>query len=367
MPDCVSTGEREWTDPHWNYVGAGPFRVRGGAGQVQVASAAYVFRRKFKLQYKCCNGADTRYVWVDGNYAFYINWDYDSTFLVFHGSIPLPIGGILGEIAGAAGAEISIIDWWIDAKEANAYKPAVDDSQAPNGRDALVAVPSADCGHFVTVDGKKIPWKDLEGGGDDGHGGVVVDPPPHDPGDPGDHWKPIWKPRRRWPKEMDGCCEGADPFPTLTVLQPPAPRVYKDRGSWYVDLKLLVSHKCGLKEQPVVKVYLFDRTHWMLSQRPVVTIRQVAGDNWELEVDKGQIAAGSYWGAAFRVEVHAVSKCEGDLDATYTVRRQFAAGEKVPQGGSGQWECTTTGQIKTLSGQDTLPACAGDWIYLGLA
>src|SRR5205809_963529 len=72
MTDCVSTGEREWTEAHWAYRGAAPVRVRGGAGQAAVASPSYIFRRQFRLKYKCCEGANTRFVWVDGKD---IPWD----------------------------------------------------------------------------------------------------------------------------------------------------------------------------------------------------------------------------------------------------------------------------------------------------
>ena len=367
MTKCVSTGEREWTEQHWTYRGAAPIALPGSAGQIGLAYPAYVFRRRFKLKYKCCSGADTRYLWVDGNYAYYIERAYDAAYPIVNVSLPLPIGGLLGELAWALGADVPIAQWWVDPNGPNGEKPGVDDSQEPNGVDRLVPVPEADCGHWVQIGERKIPWEELPPSEDTpGGGGSTTSGPTLDPGPEDERWKPTWEPRHKWPPEMNSCCTGIDPTPSLTVVQPPPPRVYAKGGSWFADLKITVSHPCGLKEEPIVTVRIYRHNHAEFVPKSGVKTTQTAdGKGYDLDWSGEQVSPRTESGAGLKVLIHAVSKCEGVLDATYSVRRNWKAGEQVPAGGHGRWRCTATGQIDVLAGGQAFPACSGDWVYVG--
>jgi hypothetical protein len=361
MPECQPTGERRWTQNQWEYLGAAPERVRGSVGQAAVASPTYVFRRKFEARYKCCPAPNELEVWQDGNYAYYLETNYDAAFPVYHLSVPLPIGGILGELAGALGADVTLADWWTDPKYPDGEKPGVADTQEPNGKDKMLKPPQADCGEKVTfADGTVQAWPRPQtppdgSGGSTTPGGGVENPP-----------RPIWRPRPKWPAEMDDCCKGRDPRPALEVVEPPSPAVYADGGSWFADLKIRVSHVCGLKGEPVI-------TEWILRRRDKVFIPTPRakvtpspdGKGFDLEWSRVGVAPRTVFGAGLLVHIHAVSRCEGILDAKYTLRVKWKPGEKIPAAGSGRWQCLGTGEVVTLAGGDTLPACAGEWVWLG--
>lgn len=127
-----------------------------------------------------------------------------------------------------------------------------------------------------------------------------------------------------WAPEDDDCCGKLTPaerIPSVTLV---AGRIYRDGGSWYFDADVEVTHKCGLKSRPSVRIYVqvggkdvaLD-SHTLRGPRP--EFRDASGGPGERIIFRRfQVPARP---PRARIQIRAISKCMGVFDGSILIER----------------------------------------------
>lgn len=315
MPDCRPTGNERFTGP-WEYVGASAVEVtasHGPMGQTGVAmKVMYVWRRPLEKEFTCCEGAQQVTVWAGGYYRVHTFEREPAGYPVLTLGAGLPLPGALGTIADVVGAGVDIAHWWIQPGGVDGEKPA-DPSEDVQGTDSLKEIhpPKATCGEYVEMpDGEReYPWQPA--------GGTAPPPPPP-------AYEPIpVQPRVPWRPADNNCCKDLTWLQRRPVLEIVRRNIWQDGAHYKIDLLLHIKHQCGIESISHMEYFLV-----YPSGSPVplsgllpplhrrTTLPNGKGYAYEWENQQIPIPA-AYSGGGFRVDVTAVSRCKGVLNATF--------------------------------------------------
>lgn len=150
----------------WEYIGAYPTRAVTSTAPgpvIGTADAIFIWRRKFRIKYECtCNGK-TAEIWIDGNYEYHYEDVDDGAYpIVGVGApIPLPMGEALSALADVLGANINVLQWWLNKDFVDAMKPADPAPDFEGSKQALVPPPYAECNGNKRIrlgDGGIVGW-----------------------------------------------------------------------------------------------------------------------------------------------------------------------------------------------------------------
>jgi len=286
----------------------------GGTGIAMLVT--YVWRRRFKREFVCCEGDEQVVVWVDGNYAVFTSDLYDAGFPVQTLTVGLPLPGPLGTLGDVLGASVTLATWWVDPNQADGHRPAGPGENGDgNGEPVLLPPPTAECGEWVELpDGTRLGWGQLQ-----------PPPPPPDPDDvvtdpPGPYVPPPVESR---------CCAALDFNQKKPVLEIVDPGTFERAGShWFVNATLRVSHECELVGSPRVEIYLVqvnpagEHVIDLTGMQPRLYARHTLGKDlgYEYEFDRQQVPNPSQPPAGkLRIHIVATSTCGVTLDAWYTI------------------------------------------------
>jgi hypothetical protein len=150
--------------------------------------------------------------------------------------------------------------------------------------------------------------------------GPGEEPPPPPPGTPPPSGPP---PEPVWAAEDDECCRKLRPAERIPSVNLINGCFYFDRGNWFVDIDLEITHRCGLKGEPHTRIYIVP-----FPGRPGIKLE---GDSSHARDASGGRGVRKMWRRQMvsarephevKVHVKATSKCMGIFDGFVSVQKR---------------------------------------------
>lgn len=134
---------------------------------------------------------------------------------------------------------------------------------------------------------------------------------------------PTEPPVTAWAPEDHDCCKNLTPaerIPSVTVI---AGYFYRDGGSWYVDVDIEVTHRCGLLREPHPRLYvvpMLGRPGIKIERAKYTTRPASGGKGTRFMWRRQQVSAHE----PHRVQIHirAISRCIGVYDGFVNIDKQ---------------------------------------------
>ncbi len=130
-------------------------------------------------------------------------------------------------------------------------------------------------------------------------------------------------PEPLWAAQDDECCRKLRPAEIIPSVNLVSGYFYFERGNWYVDIDLEVTHRCGLKTEPRARIYIVPFPHrpGIRLERDDSRTRDASGGRGVRRMWRRQMVS-AHEPHEVKVHVNATSKCMGVFDGFISVQKR---------------------------------------------